>query len=162
MSCMNMSPPRHEGYLTLTREQKVNLRFLRVWRTTSVTGNCCPHSAWITRCSLGAAAMQAGTVAPCERSCPRVSEGVRGCPRVFEGVRGFAEVLQYFFRRQLISMLLLLLLVLMLEQVRLLISARPFYALLVADCFKCNKLVVTSCVYRSRWCQTVNQCCSFF
>ena len=76
---------------------------------------------------------------------------------------------QYFFRRQLISMLLLLLLLLvllllllMLEKVRLLISARPFYALLVADCFKCNKLVVTSCVYRSRWCQTVNQCCSFF
>ena len=46
--------------------------------------------------------------------------------------------LQYFFRRQLISMLLLLLLVLMLEKVRLLISARPFYALLVADCFKCK------------------------
>ena len=57
---------------------------------------------------------------------------------MFEGVRGFAEVLQYFFRRQLISMLLLLLLVLMLEKVRLLISARPFYALLVADCFKCK------------------------
>ena len=30
---------RHEGHLTLTREQKVYLRFLRVWRTTSVTGN---------------------------------------------------------------------------------------------------------------------------
>ena len=65
----------HEGHLTLTREQKVNLRFLRVWRTTSVTGNCCPHSAWITRCSLGAAAMQVGTVAPSERSCS-------GCSRV--------------------------------------------------------------------------------
>ena len=30
---------RHEGHLTLIREQKVYLRFLRVWRTTSVTGN---------------------------------------------------------------------------------------------------------------------------
>ena len=30
---------RHEGHLTLIREQKVYLRFLRIWRTTSVTGN---------------------------------------------------------------------------------------------------------------------------
>ena len=66
---------RHEGHLTLIREQKVYLRFLRIWRTTLVTGNCCPHSAWNTRCSLGAAAMQVGTVAPSERSCS-------GCSRV--------------------------------------------------------------------------------
>ena len=30
---------RHEGHLTLIREQKVYLRFLRIWRTTLVTGN---------------------------------------------------------------------------------------------------------------------------
>ena len=77
--------------------------------------------------------------------------------------------LHHFFRRYLISMrllflllLMLLLLLLMLEKDRLMISASPFYALLVADCFKCNKLVVTSCVYCSHWCQTVNQCCLFF
>ena len=53
--------------------------------------------------------------------------------------------LHHFFRRYLISMLLLfllllmlLLLFLMLEKDRLMISASPFYALLVADCFKCN------------------------
>ena len=78
---------RHEGHLTLTREQKVNLRFLRVWRTTSVTGNCFPHSAWITRCSLGAAAMQVGTVAPSERSCSRVFEGVRELTSLIRTIR---------------------------------------------------------------------------
>ena len=38
----------------------------------------------------------------------------------------------------LLLLLMLLLLLLMLEKVRLFISARPFYALLVADCFKCK------------------------
>ena len=83
----------HEGHLTLTREQKVNLRFLRVWRTTSVTGNCFPHSAWITRCSLGAAAMQVGTVAPSERSCSRVFEGVRELTSLITTIRLYKVLL---------------------------------------------------------------------